>query len=890
MEHVKIGTADYVLACQAGDLRAAAQALIDMGQRPVILQTDSTGSCKVPFDAGAWGRRTVFKRMETLDSLIERGGFKLGLGLQPTGNLAVLDLDCPDKDRDRLPEVLARAVELLFGGEVPETFEVHGKGGSHLWFTISDNLRDKWAEMGLGKKKIELAGGGAVEVFMPTPDGQGQYQVATAPSAGKSLGAIRPIQPMPASLEEYLIKTYCTVTGGVEAAALFKAGITSAARERFFDATIRQAVTKISNAPKGTQHDTIRNWGIMLAGYAVSLGQVHRRVECHEEAMRAAKAAGASDNRASRTWDDGWEFGLNKPAPLDHTKIAEYETARVESIHIRTGKNKVIRRGAGGAENDAGEAFGDRADNQGDRGSLGSGEDAGGAEEGGAFQVERIRFNAIDPADIARAFVSREIGNGRPIRFWRGEIWQYRRPRYVPVDQVDGWMNDLKAWMIAGLSQNPGEDAKHNPIEYHYSASLMTNVLQCIPADERLRVPENPPESRLFWINPEAKPDWWPVDQSNIVACGNGFLDMTNGHFLEPTPDLFSSTDNEIEWRGPDQPCPKFEAWLESVQPDAVTRRHLGWLAGYVASGMHHIEKAFYLYGPRRSGKGSFLRFLTKLVGTSGTGATTLSSLNTEFGLAGLSDKKLITFGDMRLPKGTANVTQVVERVLMITGGDALPVREMRKDPVYRRINAKIVAASNVSLHLPDESGTIADRFHTFGFGMSFVSRVKYNLDGQIWAEESSGILSWAVKSFQDFVEAGADFPMNGETESMVQSMTVAADPMIDFIQECLMEVGSGSEGIELDCLRATYDRFAIDHHPGEKRISRDRAIRVLKANGITVARPRLEMSRLGPFRVPGWALNPAGLDYLKLADLAVERAKDKADLIKAQLDRLQGH
>ena len=104
------------------------------------------------------------------------------------------------------------------------------------------------------------------------------------------------------------------------------------------------------------------------------------------------------------------------------------------------------------------------------------------------------------------------------------------------------------------------------------------------------------------------------------------------------------------------------------------------------------------------------------------------------------------------------------------------------------------------------------------------------------------------------------------------------------------MEVGSGSEGIELDCLRATYDRFAIDHHPGEKRISRDRAIRVLKANGITVARPKPETGGPRPFRVPGWALNSVGLDYLRLADLAVERAKDKADLIKAQLDRLQGH
>lgn len=874
-----IDVSGFVRACLDGsDLREVAKTLIAIGQRPVLLLGDNAGTCKVPFGDGNWGAKPVDKRIEQIERCIKRDIKGLGMGFQPTGNLAVLDLDCPGKDRSRLAEVLGGAVELLFGGEVPETFEVHGKGGSHLWFTISDGLRDKWAELGLGKKKIELAGGGAVEIFMPTPIGRGQYQVATAPSAGKTIGAVRPVAPMPASLEQYLMENYCAPAAGV-APNLIEAGITSGARERFFLACIQQSVDGIVNSAEGTRHDTILKRGMMLAGYAVSLGQVHRREECQGYAMDAARAVGRSDRLAAREWSDGWEHGLQKPAPVDHTKIAEYETSRAASVQIKVGKNQTIRRGGPEGAGDGQEWP--------DDGSEGDGQQ----EQDGAFtgRRETISFDPFNPASIARAFVSREFKAGRPMVYWRGEMWQYREPRYVAVESIDGWMNGLKAWLILGLEQNVPMNAKGNPAPVHYSASMMTNVLQCMPAVGQLQVPENPPESRLFWIREEQKPADWPADQANIVACGNGFLDMTTGRFFNPTPDLFSLTDNEIEWRGPDQDCPKFKAWLEQVQPDLSVRRHLGWLAGYVASGTHHIEKAFYLYGPRRSGKGSFLRFLAKLVGTSGTGATTLSSLNTEFGLAGLSDKKLITFGDMRLPKSAANVTQVVERVLMITGGDALPVRQMRKDPIYRRINAKIVAASNVSLHLPDESGTIADRFHTFGFHMSFVNKVKYNLDDQIWAEESSGILAWAVNAFQDFVENGSDFPMNADTESMVESMRVAADPMIDFIQECLMEVGSGSAGIELDTLRQVYDRFAIAHHPGERRLSRDRAIRVLKANGIKVERPRLD-GKMGPFRVPGWALNSIGLEFLRLADLAVERALDKDKLIKAQLNRLDGN
>jgi len=280
---------------------------------------------------------------------------------------------------------------------------------------------------------------------------------------------------------------------------------------------------------------------------------------------------------------------------------------------------------------------------------------------------------------------------------------------------------------------------------------------------------------------------------------------------------------------------------------------------------------------------------LSKLVGTSGTGSTTLSSLNTEFGLAGLADKKLITFGDMRLPKNSANFTSTVERLLAMTGGDELPVRSMRTDPISRKVLGKCVAASNIKLHLPDESGTIATRFHTFDFVVSFAESVREGLDDEIWAEESSGILAWAVKGFNDFVAAGSRFPMNAATADMVESMERAADTIIQFKQDCLMMAPAGSEGACFNSVRKAYRQYLADKCPSEKPPSQEDMTRSLKSNGIHVIRPQSVANVANrPYRLQGWAINATGLEYLRLADCGVADAQMKRDVIEAQLDRLK--
>jgi len=84
-------------------------------------------------------------------------------------------------------------------------------------------------------------------------------------------------------------------------------------------------------------------------------------------------------------------------------------------------------------------------------------------------------------------------------------------------------------------------------------------------------------------------------------------------------------------------------------------------------------QKGFLLVGPKRSGKGTIARVLTRLVGIDNTVAPTLAGLGVNFGLAPLIGKRIAIISDARLG-GRADQHAIAERLLSITGEDAITI------------------------------------------------------------------------------------------------------------------------------------------------------------------------------------------------------------------------
>ena len=89
-------------------------------------------------------------------------------------------------------------------------------------------------------------------------------------------------------------------------------------------------------------------------------------------------------------------------------------------------------------------------------------------------------------------------------------------------------------------------------------------------------------------------------------------------------------------------------------------------------------QKIFALTGLPRTGKGSFLRVLTALVGEENVCAPTLSSLGERFGREGLIGKSVATIFDARLGPESGRAG-IIQALLSISGEDQLAIERKFK-------------------------------------------------------------------------------------------------------------------------------------------------------------------------------------------------------------------
>src|SRR5262249_11196231 len=103
------------------------------------------------------------------------------------------------------------------------------------------------------------------------------------------------------------------------------------------------------------------------------------------------------------------------------------------------------------------------------------------------------------------------------------------------------------------------------------------------------------------------------------------------------------------------------------------------------------------------------LRVAAKCGVAGGQAGPTLSSLGTNFGLWPLLGKNVAMIQDARL-SGRTDVAAVVERLLSISGEDALTIDRKNLPPVTTRLTARFMLLSNELPKLTDSSGALPGR------------------------------------------------------------------------------------------------------------------------------------------------------------------------------------
>jgi len=280
---------------------------------------------------------------------------------------------------------------------------------------------------------------------------------------------------------------------------------------------------------------------------------------------------------------------------------------------------------------------------------------------------------------------------------------------------------------------------------------------------------------------------------SGLIVCRNGVLDPVAGRLYPHSDDLL--TFNALPF-GYDPQAPRPARWGQFLNevfgddPEAIGE--LQKLFAYFLTLDTSQQKIFALIGPKRSGKGTIARTLRELIGPLNVASPSFSSMGRPFGLESLIGKQLAIFPDARIGK-TTDKTTVAERLLSISGEDAIAIERKHKADWHGKIGARMLILSNDLPVFGDASGALASRYVVFHTPHSFYGREDTGLTDKLTAE-LPGILNWALEGLRR-LKAGERIVTPASARDLAEEMDHLGSPVKHFVHDCCTIDESGEVG-----------------------------------------------------------------------------------------------
>ena len=406
------------------------------------------------------------------------------------------------------------------------------------------------------------------------------------------------------------------------------------------------------------------------------------------------------------------------------------------------------------------------------------------------------------PLDIARLFLTRKhtVGQIRTLHHHRGAFYAWNGTSYPEAEEAS-----LRAELYEFLDQCVSIGARDDVRPVKPTMARVSQILDALKAASIVSGSIEAPS----WL--DNVPD---LASGDIIACGNGLLHLPTFHLLPHSPEFF--THNALEFAY-ERHAPEPAGWLrflaELWPEDAQSIDTLQEIFGYALSSDTKQQKAFLIVGPKRSGKGTIARVLARLVGRSNTVAPTLAGLGMNFGLAPLIGKRIAIISDARLG-GRADQHAIAERLLSITGEDAITVDRKFLPAWTGQLQTRFVILSNELPRLADASGALASRFIVLLLTKSFYGREDPSLTDRL-LRELPGVLNWSIAGLHRLRDRGY-FPQPTSAAEAVQDLEDLASPIGAFVRDrCIVRSGLRVERHRLFEAWVDWCKVQGRDHPG---------------------------------------------------------------------------
>jgi len=277
------------------------------------------------------------------------------------------------------------------------------------------------------------------------------------------------------------------------------------------------------------------------------------------------------------------------------------------------------------------------------------------------------------------------------------------------------------------------------------------------------------------------------------LNVANGVLDLRTGELIDPSPDRRFSYVLDTPYL-PDADDSEWLSFLyNGVHVEGMeqeTQNLVNWLqevCGYILTGHTFEDKFFYLFGPSRSGKGTFANTFLTLLGRPLGNSVNISTFTADrgqdtqnFDLAPLKPARLVVASESDAHK-RLNTTNLKA----LTGGDYIYAAYKGRDHFSYLPQFKIVMASNFPLNMNADDTAAWARACVINFPKSHVGKEDRGLKKRLASSEAlPGVLAWAVEGAKRWYARGHLPPAPSLVQTMTESHRSDQDMVAIFLDE----------------------------------------------------------------------------------------------------------
>ena len=354
-----------------------------------------------------------------------------------------------------------------------------------------------------------------------------------------------------------------------------------------------------------------------------------------------------------------------------------------------------------------------------------------------------------------------------------------------------GWLHyDGRKWTTEE-SESKVDRAIVATLEERVKAALRTGNMDaysalikfCIPNKGRVQGCE-------YMLRSKVSVSYESFDHNpDMLNCLNGVVNLRTGEITPHSCDQRFTYCTSVDYK-PDADYKVWEEWLiEALGGLYEAYRYMQIAVGYSLTGHTSEEILFYLFGPPRSGKGTFTEVLLALLGAPvakevdfGTFTARRTGDSQNFDLAPLRPCRFVA----------ASESNAYERfneakVKALTGGNEVYCAFKHRDHFNYRPQFKIWLSSNQPVNADPDDDAVWGRVRVLEFPNSHLGdedkSLKHSMKTTIILE---GVLAWAVLGSIAWYQLGQKgLPEIEQSRTVKEAHRNDLDNIQDFIDEC---------------------------------------------------------------------------------------------------------